>query len=95
MTDIIVRFLSNLVDQFKMKNPIVFAIIAVVLLTVYYTAGIVIDYETAPGTPLVTDSIRNILESIQNVLVVVLAIIGAHTPESFSLKKSTYKKIVE
>lgn len=90
--DIIVKFLSSLVDSFKMKNPIAFAVIAIFLLVVYYGSGLILDYEVTPGVALINESIRTVLNTVQNVLVIVLTILGAHTPASMKIGGATYVK---
>lgn len=87
--DSIVRLLTTVVDSFKTKNPMVFSVIAVVLLSVYYVLGTLIDYVNPDGTELISGSIEQVVVIIRNVLVALLTLIGAHTPGSMKVPPNT------
>lgn len=74
------RFLSGFVDQFKMKNPVAFTIIAVLLGAVYYIAGTMIDATLPDGSSLFSDQVDKVIETIRTIVVFALTLLGAHTP---------------
>lgn len=74
--------LSKWVDQFKLKNPQAFAIVAGVLYLVWWSL------DNYLGNGMLKDISINLLgmefyllDGVKNVLVFVLASVGAHTPK--------------
>lgn len=80
--DFIQKLLSGLVDSFKMKNPVVFTVVALALGVVYFGINAALGSSLPDGTALINDSTTGLLEKVQSVLVVVMALLGAHTPQS-------------
>lgn len=78
--NILLQFLSTFVDSFKLKNPVVFAVVAVLLLIVNFSIDTVVLWETAEGVFLLPERIQDVLRNVDSVIVVILTMIGAHTP---------------
>jgi hypothetical protein len=79
--DLIIRLLGGFVDAFKVKNPVVFTIIITTLGIIYYSLGSLIDAVLPGGGSLLPEATEAIIETIRNILVAVMAVLGAHTPE--------------
>ncbi|HMN89091.1 MAG TPA: hypothetical protein PKD70_06310 [Saprospiraceae bacterium] len=78
--DFLTDFLANAVDKFKMKNATAYTIIALLLGTVYYISTQLLTADLT-GELVIQDSLRKIVQSIQNIIVLVLTLLGAHTPK--------------
>lgn len=84
LLDFLRNLLNRFVDTFKMKNPVAFAIIQAVLLILFFGAGELLDATYTVGgeeVELLKDGVRQFVNSTRGVLVFILALIGAHTPE--------------
>lgn len=84
MLDWLKNLLSKFIDGFKMKNPVQFTIVALALGVVYFGMDATTAATLPDGAPLLGEAARNILEKAQAVLVVVLALLGSHTPQNTS-----------
>ena len=76
------RLLGGIVDGFKVKNPLVFTIITGFLLTVYFALNWLITAVTPEGAEILGEQGSGVVATIQNVLVFILALLGAHTPQA-------------
>lgn len=87
--DFITQLLSGIVDAFKMKNPTVYTIVALVLGFFYYIAG-TLEAATLPdGTSLLNEATDKLMNTAQYIVVTVLTLLGAHTvKKSSSISKS-------
>lgn len=79
--DWIQRLLSGLVDAFKMKNPVVFTVVALILGVSYFGIESTLDATLPDGGALISEATKSVLGKIQAGLVVLLGLLGAHTPQ--------------
>lgn len=80
--DFLNQFLTKFVDSFKVKNPFVFTVIAVVLGAAYFIFESLMSAALPDGTSLLSGRWDMILEKAQMALLFVLTLLGAHTPSS-------------
>lgn len=84
--ELIRKALTGIVDSFKMKNPVVFTVVAGVLATIYFGLGNAIDATLPDGTPWLQEAAVQILETVRTGIVFLLTLFGAHTPQSTTAK---------
>lgn len=77
---LITDFLAQVIDGFKQKNPAVYAVISILLLSIYYVLGLLLEYVNLDGTHLLSGNVENYVSVARNLLVGILTLIGAHTP---------------
>lgn len=80
MFDLLQKLLSGLVDSFKMKNPVVFTVVALFFGIGYFGLGEVASSTLPDGSYLLEENTRVLLNGIKNGFVVILGLLGAHTP---------------
>lgn len=81
LVNIISKLLSSLVDGFKQKNPTVYTIILVVLLSIYAVINHLLGSVGVDGLPILNADLTGIVTSVRDVIVVLLGLLGAHTPQ--------------
>lgn len=88
----VLKLLGNILDNFKLKNPAIFAIISV---TGLIGVGVLDNLQTATvdgGDFLVNETIRQGIASVKWGILVFLTALGVHTPKPGSLPKTSAKE---
>lgn len=93
--DFLVKLLGGLVDSFKVKNPVVFGVIQIVLAVLFFLSQqLTLPIGDDPTVFLIaSETIRGFIEAAQGFIVAIMALLGAHTPPTFSVKNAVYAKV--
>ena len=87
--DFITKLLSGVVDSFKLKNPVVYTVVALVLGFIYYITGSLEAATLPDGSSLLIAQWDGLMETARNIIVTLLALIGAHTASNKTLPPAT------
>lgn len=97
--DFILRFLQELldgfIDSFKMKNAKVFAFVVFGLLFLNFAADWMLNYiNPETGEFFIVEPIRGVLKTGSDVILILLTLLGAHTPETAKKRRALEAEVL-
>lgn len=79
--EFLTKLLNGFIDQFKAKNSVAYTIFAFILGAIYYLSGEALSTTLPDGAEWLTGGAAKLVQTIQDITVVALALLGAHTPQ--------------